>query len=511
MKDVKDRINTSKITRRRFIGGAGMAAVAGALAGGHIFPKELQAKSIPLSWAAETDVMVIGTGYSGLAAAIVAHDNGSKVMIIEKNRVIGGNSAIASGAYNCVDPKRQKAQGIKDSIELHYKQTIAGGDYRGDPANVKYMVEHGLAGLEWLEKMGVKFEPTVYAVVGATWPRSHGVANGGRGGAIVRALKAQVDKRKIPVLMGCKLTGLNRENPESGQVLGVEVEYKGRTMNIKAKKGVILATGGFGADVAMRSKYDPRLNKDVPTTNVPTATGEGIIYAENTGADVVGMDYIQGLIACNYFTKKYGSLANLGIDSAIFVNIDGKRFVAEDQRRDVMAAATLAQPKKVLLWIADDNCKKRYADKKIDQIVKKGLAFKADTLEGLAKALKAKFGMPPEVFLATVEKYNKMAQAGKDTDFGKKKTNLKPIAKGPFYASPTQVGVHHTMGGIRISGPTCEVLDRLGKAIPRLFAAGEVTGGIHGTNRLGGNATLDCIVFGRNAGQKAAAEKSWIS
>jgi len=497
-----------ELSRRRFLAGAGVAAVAGALASGQIFPKELQAKGLPKSWDMNTDVVVIGTGYAGLAAAIEAHDAGAKVLILEKNRMVGGNSAIASGALNCVDPKRQQAQGIKDSIDLHYQQTISGGDYRGDPVNVRYLVEHGLEGLQWLEKLGIEFEPTVYAVVGALWPRSHSPIKNGRGGAIVRGLKAQVDKRKIPVLFEHKLTGLNRKSPEKGQVMGVEVDHKGKKINIKAKKGVILATGGFGADVFMRSKFDPRLNKDVPTTNVPTARGEGIIYAEIVGADVVGMDYIQGLIACNYFTKKYGSLANLGIDSAIFVNLEGKRFVAEDQRRDVMAEATLVQPKKVLLWVADDKCKKRFAQKQIDGYVQKGLLFKADTLEGLAKILKEKFGMPPENLLATVKKYNELAKNGVDKDFGKKKTNLKPIVQGPFYASPTQVGVHHTMGGLRISGPTCQVLDRWGKAIDGLYAAGEVTGGIHGTNRLGGNATTDCIVFGRNAGRQAAKGKA---
>jgi flavocytochrome c len=508
MSNEQKKDNTSELSRRRFLAGAGMAAVAGALAGGQIFPKELKAKELPKSWDLSTDVVVIGTGYAGLAAAITAHDAGAKVVVLEKNRMVGGNSAIASGALNCVDPKRQKAQDIKDSIDLHYQQTISGGDYRGDPINVRYLVEHGLEGLEWLEKLGVEFEPKVYAVVGALWPRSHDPIKGGRGGAIVRALKAQVDKRKIPVLFEHKLSGLNREKPDTGRVLGVEVEHKGKKLNIKAQKGVILATGGFSADVFMRSKFDPRLNKEVPTTNVPTATGESIIYAEDIGADVVGMDYIQGLMACNYFTKKYGSLANLGIDSAIFVNLEGKRFVAEDQRRDVMSEATLVQPKKVLLWVADDTCKKRYVQKQIDGYVEKGLIYKADTLDGLAKTLKEKLGVPPETFLATVKHYNELAQKGEDKEFSKKKTNLKPIVKAPFWASPTQVGVHHTMGGLRISGPTCQVLDRWGKAIDGLYAAGEVTGGIHGTNRLGGNATTDCVVFGRNAGRQAAKGKA---
>lgn len=496
------------VTRRKFIIGTG-ATVAGALAISQMAPRELKAVEPPKKWDKETEVLVVGTGYAGLAAAIEAFDAGSKVTIIEKNPFIGGNSVIASGAYNCVDPARQAKQGIKDSIDLHYKQTIEGGDYKGDPEKVRFMVENALNGLEWLEKIGVEFEPTVYTVIGALWPRSHDPVKKGRGGAIIKALKAQVDKRKIPLLLNNKLTAVVREKPLSGPIMGIAVNEKGKDYYFKASKAVVLATGGFGADVAMRSKYDPRLDKDVPTTNVLSATGEAIIAAEDEGADVSGMDYIQLLVACNYFTKKYGSLTNLGIDSAIFVNTGGKRFVSEDARRDVMAEAVLKQPKKVLLWVADEKCTKRFAPELTEKIIKDGLSFRAQTLEELAKILKEKFDTPESSFLSTVKNYNEMVKKGKDEEFGKQAANLKTIDKPPFYASPTQAGVHHTMGGIRTKGTTCEVLDRSGKVIPRLYASGEVTSGVHGTNRLGGNATTDCVVFGRVAGINAAKEKPW--
>ncbi len=345
-------------------------------------------------------------------------------------------------------------------------------------------MEHALEGLHWLEEMGVEYEPTVYTIVGALWPRSHGVARGGRGAAIVNVLKKQVVKRGIPIMLDYKLTGLNREHPEEGKILGIEAEHKGKTLYLKAKKAVILATGGFSADVSMRSKYDLRLTNDIPTTNVPSPTGEAILSAADVGADVIGMDYIQGLIACNYYTKKYGSLANLGIDHAIFINTDGARFVAEDQRRDVMAEATLVQPKKLLLWVADERCKKRYNEKKTQKILEKELIFRANSIEVLAKVLNKKFNIQPATLMASIDKYNGYAKKGEDPEFGKKKTNLKPIEQPPFWASPTQVGVHHTMGGTRIAGSTCQVIDRWGNPIPRLYAAGEVTGGIHGTNRL---------------------------
>jgi len=507
-KQEKKEEQSTGISRRNFITGTGVA-MAGALATGALLPGKVEAVPPPKKWDRTTDVLIIGTGYAGLAAAIEAHDAGCKVAIIDKAVVIGGNSAIASGIYNCSEPDVQAKYGIKDSPEQHYQQTLAAGDFRGDPEKVKYMTYHALEGRKWLEKQGVKFDEKPYTAVGALWARSFDPVNKGRGGAIIRTLKAQVDARKIPVMMNVKLKALVRQKPLNGDIMGAVVTEKGKDVYFKAQKAVILATGGFAADVAMRSKHDPRLTAEVPTTNVPWATGEAIVIAGNEGADVHGMDYIQMLIACNYFTKKYGSLTNLGVDHALFVNLDGKRFVAEDQRRDVMAEAVLKQKNKVLLWVADEKCSKRFNPKMTEEIIKDGLAFRANTLEELAKILNAKLQVPEATFLESVAKYNESVKKGKDDEFGKKPDNLKPVSVGPFYASPTQAGVHHTMGGIETKGTTCQVMDRENKVIPRLYAAGEVTGGVHGSNRVGGNATVDCIVFGRNAGINAAKEKPW--
>jgi flavocytochrome c len=385
---------------------------------------------------------------------------------------------------------------------------MEGGDYRSDPEKVRYTVDNALDGIKWLEKLGVEFNPTVYTLVGALYPRSHDPVKGGRGAAIVKALRVQVEQRKIPILLGYQMTAVVREKPLTGTAQGVEVQHRGQKLYFKAGKALVLATGGFAADIKMRAKYDPRLDENVPTTNVPTATGEAIVSAEDEGADVIGMDYIQLNLACNYYTKQYGSLVNLAIDHAIFVNTRGERFIAEDGRRDAMAEAVLIQPKKVLLWVADDRCQKRYNEATTASFLKEGLSFKADTLEELAKILKDKFDVPPEKFLTTVNRYNEYVKLGEDKEFGKGRTNLKSIEIPPFYASPTQAGAHHTMGGLRTT-IKAQVLDRNGKIIPRLYAAGEVTGGVHGTNRLGGNGTADCIVNGRACGKNAAAEKPW--
>jgi urocanate reductase len=466
----------------------------------------LKEGAVPNKWDRETDVIVIGTGFAGLAAAIEAHDAGSSVVILEKNSFVGGNSIIASGLYNAVDPARQSKQDIEDSIDLHYQQTLGAGDFKGEPAKVRFLCENALNGIEWLEEMGVGFEPTVFTALGALWPRAHDPVNKGRGGAIVRALKKQVKNRAIPILMKSRLCGIVREKPHEGVILGVHYEEKERFFFIKARKAVVICSGGFGADVEMRSTYDPRLTSDIPTTNVRTATGEAIRYAIAIGADVTAMEYIQLLIACNYYTKRYGSLVNLGIDSAIFINKQGVRFIAEDARRNVLTDAILKQPEKLLLWVADDDCSKRYKPSLVEKILQNGHAFTAASLDKLGDILNEKFGVSPAVFLKTVDRYNEFTREGVDKDFGKVQKNLKAIRKSPFYASPVQAGVHYTMGGLRTHDVTCQVLDIQGNVIPHLYAAGEVVGGIHGSNRIGGNATADCIVFGREAGKRAACE-----
>jgi len=349
--------------------------------------------------------------------------------------------------------------------------------------------------------MGVEFVPKVFGT------RGHAPANNGKGAAIVGALKAQVDKRKIPILLEYKLTGVVREKPLASAVQGVEVEHRGRKLYIKGKKAVVLASGGFSANVQMRSRYAPQLDAEIPTTNAPGATGEAILAAEDEGADVVAMDYIETAFPCNYFTKKSGSVVSSGKDSAIFVNLNGERFMAEDAKQADMNSAILLQPKKVLLWIADDRCQKSSNDAMTADMLKQNLCFKADTLEELAKVLKEKLGVPTDKFLASVKQYNEAASKGEDKQFHKAAANLKPIEKAPFFASPAQIGAHQTLGGLRTKGSTAQVLDREGKPIPRLYAAGEVSGGTHGDFRVGGNGTAAAIVFGRLSGKNAAAEK----
>ncbi|MGA2990449.1 MAG: flavocytochrome c [Candidatus Korobacteraceae bacterium] len=482
------------------------AAAAGTMAADHLLlPEGLFAVRTPAKWDQETDVVVVGSGYAGLAAALEAFDAGSKVIVIEKQPIAGGNSIIANGNYNAVDPERQKKQGIEDSTDLFYKQAMAYGNNLADPEKLRFLVDNATPGLLWLEKMGVQFNPTVVGM--PPTPRTHPPAKNGRGAAIVAALKAQVEKRKIPIMLEYKLTGVVREKPHAGTVQGVEVEHRGKKLYFKAAKATVLATGGFGADVKLRSKYVHQMDADVPTVDQPGATGEAIVAAEQEGAVVVNMKFIETTL-CNFKTKKPGSLVNSGKDSAVFVNLGGKRFVAEDAKPAPLADAVIRQPKKMMLWVADDRCAKAGNEAATAGLLKENLCFKVDKLDDLAKVLQKEFGVPPDKFLATIKQYNESAAKGEDKH-GKAKAGLKPVEKAPFYASPVVPATIHTLGGLKTKGNTAQVLDKSGNPIPRLYAAGEVSGGTHGDARIGGNGTAAAVVFGRLSGQRAAAEKPW--
>ncbi|MCR8644620.1 flavocytochrome c [Paenibacillus sp. N1-5-1-14] len=448
----------------------------------------------------EADVVVIGAGGAGLAAAVSAKQQGASVIIIDKMSRIGGNTALAGGAYNAVDPERQKKQGIEDSLDKHYTQTLKGGDNKANPELVRHLVDNALGGVQWLEQLGLEFQDEVFTVAGALWPRSHRPLN--EHGGFVTALQESIEKNNIEILLQTEAKELLTDQ---GAVVGLKGTSDGAEITIHAKKGVILATGGYAASKEMRSKYHKGLPTDLPTTNHPGATGDGLIMGEAAGANLVGMDFIQSLPLGDPETGSLTGWLAKGVESYMFVNKSGERFIREDARRDEMTAALMAQQDSMMYVIADSNTfkpgTKNNFDETIEKLVESGKVIAADTLEELAK----KLNMDPAVFTATIAAYNESVEKGKDPKWGREILEKK-MDKAPFFASARKPTAHHTMGGLEIN-TKAEVLTKDQEVIPGLYAAGEVTGGIHGSNRLGGNAIADIIVFGKQAGASAAARQ----
>lgn len=454
----------------------------------------------------KADVVIIGAGGAGLAAAVSAHQNGAKVLVLEKMPKVGGNTIISGAAFNAVDPKRQGKAGIEDSVEKHYTQTYEGGDKLAKPEMVRTLVENAYPAIEWLESLGMQFKDDIFTVLGALWPRSHKPIMP-LGTGYISTYMNYVDAHSdgIEIMLNTKVTELIVEN---GKVTGVKAENAQGAVIASANKGVVVATGGFGANKEMRDKYNkmwPALT-NLNTTNHPGATGDGMLMADKIGANLIGMEQIQLLPMGDPVTGSLSGNIEQGVENRIFVNKDGNRFVDEGARRDVMTKA-LFQQKDAYMWVILDKHSYPTGDTKnnfnetIDQLIAEGRAFKGDTLEELAK----KIGVDPANLVKAVDTFNQAVDK-KITDPTGRTLFADKIDTAPFYAGARVPTVHHTMGGIEIT-TSAQVLDKSGKIIPGLYAAGETTGGIHGSNRLGGNAIPDTVVFGKIAGESAAKAK----
>ena len=454
----------------------------------------------------QADVIIIGAGGAGLAAAVTAHQKGATVVVIEKMPRAGGNTILSGGAFNAADPVRQEKQGIVDSPEKHYTQTFEGGDKQGNPELVETLTQNAYPAIQWLESLGMEFKAEVFTVLGGMWPRAHKPVKPLGTGFIDTYLNyVEKSNNGIEIMYETKAIEIIMEN---GKAIGVKAEGKDASVILKANKGVIVAAGGFGANVEMRDAYNKTWSTltNIKTTNHVGATGDGMIMAEKIGANLIGMDNIQLLPMGDPKTGSLSGNIEQGVENRIFVNKEGNRFVDEGQRRDVMTKALFEQ-KDASMWVIVD--KHSYAtgdiknnfNESIDELVAQGRAYKADTLEALAKQI----GANPQNLVKAVTEFNKAVEKGGKDAFGRTLFKDK-LDSAPYYAGARVPTVHHTMGGIQIN-TSAQVLDKDGKIIPGLYAAGETTGGIHGSNRLGGNALADMTVFGRIAGESAAAGK----
>jgi len=441
----------------------------------------------------DVDVVVIGSGGAGMSAAVKAKEAGKSVVVLEKMPIIGGNTNRATGGMNVAGTEYQKAQGINDTKEIWYEDTMKGGKNLNDPALLQTLVDNAPDALKWLNDMGAGLT-NVTLSGGQTNPRIHQPADGSPvGPVIVDVLSKRLKELDVEILLNTTATKLIEDN---GAVAGVEATDKnGNPFKVNAK-AVVLATGGFGANHEMVEKYRPEL-KGFSTTNHAGATGEGITMAQEVGADLMQIDQIQIHPTTDPET---GYLFTEGLrgDGAILVNKEGKRFTDELLTRDVVSQNILKQTDKMAYIIVNQ----QMADEEhsLAGYIKDGYATKGEDIASLAKEI----GVDAATLEQTMATYAGYVKNGKDEEFGRQHLTL-TLEEGPFYAIPVTPGIHHTMGGIKID-TQAHVLNTEGQAIKGLYAAGEITGGVHGGNRIGGNAVADIIVYGRIAGQTAADE-----
>lgn len=438
------------------------------------------------------DVVVVGSGGAGLAAAIQAHDEGASVLIVEKMPTIGGNTIKASAGMNAAETRFQRVKGIQDSKELFYAETLKGGGNKNNPALLRRFVENAPEAIEWLARRGIMLND-ITTTGGMSIDRTHRPRDGSAvGGYLISGLVRNVTKRGIDVMLDTSVDDILFEQNE---VRGVRLLTEEQESVVVEAKSVIVATGGFSANSAMVVKYRPDLDGFV-TTNHKGATGGGIALLERIGAGTVDMGEIQIHPTVEQNTSYLISESIRG-GGAILVSQQGKRFFNEMSTRDKVSAAIIALPEHYAYIVFDEHV--RAKNKAADEYIARGLVTSASSPRELAD----KLGIDYHAFLATLERYNGFVEKQHDEDFGRTTALRAPINEGPFHAIQIAPGVHHTMGGVTINTET-EVLNTENQVIAGAYAAGEVVGGLHGGNRIGGNAVADIIIFGSLAGHQAA-------
>lgn len=501
------------IGRREFVKGiaatglavAGMTALSGCR-------ETTSGESI--NWNEEADVVVIGSGFAGLAAAIEARNANASVKVIEKMPTPGGNSIINGGAVAVCGSPLQEQQGIKDSVDLMVEDMLKAGLYLNHVEKARMVAEKSREVFDWtVNYLGVKYSDQLVQFGGHSVPRSYKTINH-TGADIIKKMLEKLKELGVKVETKRKFERFIQNS--EGRVIGVEVrdgykfgdENSGTPVFIKAKRGVVLASGGFANDVKMRILQDPRLSEDFMSTNHQGATGEAMREAFKIGAVGVQLSWIQLGPWASPDEPGFGVVPQFSVPLYPYAPIvdskTGKRFISELSDRKQKADAIIANGAPAI-HVCDSYSVKKVPAKFIDAGLKNGSIKKFDTLKEVAEH----YGMPVDSFLAEIERYNSFIRKGKDEDFGVVfPEDAKPLSQPPFYAARLWPKVHHCMGGIATTEKG-EVLHQDGHVIKGLFAAGEVAGGTHGACRLGSVAVADCLVFGRITGKLAAQQEPW--
>ena len=455
---------------------------------------------------ASADVVVVGVGGAGFAAAITAANAGKSVVLLEKMGVFGGDTALSGGEMAAPGNWIQVQEGIADSPDALAKDMLEGGDNAGDPALVQIIAEGALDSSQWLTfEGGISWKHDLMQFGGHNTKRSIiPITHSGsemttkltkRAGEIDTLTLAKNSPAVELVKSGDAITGVKVKNTVTGEESTI------------ACKAVVLASGGFGSNIDMRVKYNPAMDDSILSTDSVGATGDGITMGEAAGANLIDMQYIQTYPVCDPETGSLLYVGDVRLESrAIMVNKEGDRFVEELDRRDVLSNAIVEQTdgKAYMLFNqanADETGLLVTHEDEYENLEARKVIVKGDTLEAVCEP----FGVDAAELAKTVEKWNQYCKDGNDPDFNFR-GDFNAIEGGPYYLMAYKPAVHYTMGGLHIN-TDAQVLDDADAPIPGLYAAGEVAGHKMGTNRLGSCSMSDIYTFGRIAGKNAAAVK----
>jgi flavocytochrome c len=520
---MSDEIRTT--SRRGFLAAAGQAVIAGAAmgatTGGAMAADQAACPSspIPATWDESYDVVIIGSGFGGLAAAYEAKKAGASVVILEKMRTPGGNSIINGGGFAAAGNPLQQAQGLTDSPESLAADMMREGLGLNHPEMVKIVAEQSWPVVQWtIDEFGAVYQTHLMHEGGHAVPRSY-LTPSETGAELVRPMLAKLESMGLKVRTGVYVQTILRDGKD-GRVKGLAVRTgysfpkanSGKPSTIRARKAVILAHGGFGQDVPFRLLQDPKLTATMDCTNHPGATAELLREALRIGATPIQLSWIQVGPWGSPDEKGFGLGPHFAQEGAamfgVWINTPtGKRFISELANRKLRADAIMnfMNHGQNCIAIADSNLQGGVRDL-MPKLIERGVVRQFASWDEIATA----YSVPAEALKKTIEDYNRFLAQRKDEEFDRYlNKEAKPLGTAPLYVQRLLPKVHYTMGGINTT-PEARVTDIADdQPIPGLYAAGEAVGGVHGAVRLGTVSGPTCLIFGRIAGIRAAAEKPW--